>query len=318
MTHPVAVVGDLKKAFLQVRIRECDRDALRFHWKPGEHSEIETLRFSTALFGLAPSLLGGVTEYHLDTWEECKPHAVAELRRSLYVDDLISGGVTLENAVELKEQAIEIFEDATFTLHKWQSNVPELEEYPVLPVDKEDTFAKQQLGEPHAGGSSLLGLGWNKERDEIIISFPDWGADPIKRGVLRKLASIYDPLGFVSPLTLVGKCLHRTVCCEKLAWDAQLSGSLKLKWRRWEQSLPKQIAVNGDASGYGVGATVYAVVKQESGITQRLVAAKARLAKQGLTIPPLELISAHMGTNLSVNVKSALEGLPIYRVKWVA
>ena len=34
-THPVAVVGDLKKAFLQVRIRECDRDALRFHWKPG-------------------------------------------------------------------------------------------------------------------------------------------------------------------------------------------------------------------------------------------------------------------------------------------
>ena len=102
---------------------------------------------------------------------------------------------------------------------------------------------------------------------------------------------------------LVGKCLYRTVCCEKLAWDAPLSGSLKLKWQKWEQSLPKQIAVKraladhrdpiqniqlhgfGDASGYGVGATVYAVVKQESGITQRLVPAKSRLAKQGLTIP---------------------------------
>ena len=46
----------------------------------------------------------------------------------------------------------------------------------------------------------------------------------------------------------------------------------------------------GDASGYGgygVGAVVYAVVKQESRITQRLAAAKARLAKQGLTIPRL-------------------------------
>lgn len=129
-THPVAVVGDLKKAFLQVRIKESDRDALRFHWKQGEHSEIETLRFTRALFGLAPSpfLLGGVIKYHLDTWEAREPHAVAELRKSLYVDDLISGGVTVEKARELKQQAIEIFEDATFTLHKWQSNEPKLEE----------------------------------------------------------------------------------------------------------------------------------------------------------------------------------------------
>ena len=37
--------------------------------------------------------------------------------------------------------------------------------------------------------------------------------------------------------------------------------------------------VFGDASSYGVGAVVYAVVKQESGITQRLVATKARLAR---------------------------------------
>ena len=231
--------------------------------------------------------------------------------------------------MDLKEQAIEIFEDVTFTLHKWQSNVPELEENPVSPMNKEDTFAKQQLGEAQSGGSSLLGLGWNKESDEIMISFPDWEADPTKRGILCKLASIFDPLGFVSLMTLVGKCSDRTVCCEKLTWDEQLSGSLKLKWQRWEQSLPKQIAVKraladhrepiqnnrlhgfGDASGYGVGAAVYAVVKQESGITQRLGAAKARLAKQGLMIPRLQLIFAHMVTNLLVNVKSTLEGLPI-------
>ena len=60
--HPVVFTGDMKKAFLQVRVRENDRDALRFHWKQGEHSNLETLRFTRALFGLAPSpfLLGGV------------------------------------------------------------------------------------------------------------------------------------------------------------------------------------------------------------------------------------------------------------------
>ena len=48
--HPLALVGDLKQAFLQAIIREADCDALRFYWKQGEHSEIETLRFTKALF----------------------------------------------------------------------------------------------------------------------------------------------------------------------------------------------------------------------------------------------------------------------------
>lgn len=48
----------------------------------------------------------------------------------------------------------------------------------------------------------------------------------------------------------------------------------------------------GDAGTQGVGAAVYSVVRQESGTTQRLVAAKGRLNKQGITVPHLELICA--------------------------
>ena len=55
---------------------------------------------------------------------------------------------------------------------------------------------------------------------------------------------------------------------------------------------------------------MYSVVRQEDGITQALVAAKARLAKRDLTVPRLELVSAHMATNLVVNVKNALKDLP--------
>ena len=61
--HPIAVTGDLKQAFLQVRIGENERDVLRFHWlKDLQTKEIEVLRFTRALFGLAPSpfLLAGV------------------------------------------------------------------------------------------------------------------------------------------------------------------------------------------------------------------------------------------------------------------
>ena len=70
-SYPTAVAGDLKKAFLRVRIREADCDALRFHWKRDELSELEVPRFTGALFGLTSShlLLGRVIDCHLETWE---------------------------------------------------------------------------------------------------------------------------------------------------------------------------------------------------------------------------------------------------------
>ena len=43
---------------------------------------------------------------------------VAELRKSIHVDDLISGGATVVDTIQLKDQAIEIFQDATFVLRK--------------------------------------------------------------------------------------------------------------------------------------------------------------------------------------------------------
>ena len=47
---------------------------------------------------------------------------------------------------------------------------------------------------------------------------------------------------------------------------------------------------------------VHAVGRQPSEVSQGLVTAKARLAKQGLTIPRLELLSAHIATNHITNV----------------
>ena len=46
-------------------------------------------------------------------------------------------------------------------------------------------------------------------------------------------------------------------------------------------------------------------------VSQGLVTAKSCLAKQGLTIPRLELVSGHMAVNLIANVPQALEGLTL-------
>ena len=90
--YPVILAGVIKKAFLDIRIHESERDAVRFHWRAD--TKIQTYRFTRVLFGLAPSpsLLGGVLECHLDVWAEKYPEEAERLRPSFYVDDLLTGG----------------------------------------------------------------------------------------------------------------------------------------------------------------------------------------------------------------------------------
>ena len=333
--HPIALTGDLKQAFLQVRIRAGDRDAMRFHWFSDlKTREIVTLRFTRALFGLSPSpfLLGGVIQQHLEKQESQHPQVVKEIRKSMYVDDLVSGSETVEKAQQLKQAATKIFNDATFHLHKWHSNDPSLEAEanPTAPSTGE-TFAKEQLG-AKPGKASLLGLPWNKSDDVIQVELPTEEATATKRGILAKIAKIYDPLGLCSPVALQGKFFYRDCCDNKLPWDGRLPRDLENKWRTWEQNLPSHVGAPrslvgyqetieeielhsfGDASGQGVSAVVVAVVRQASGTSQGLVTAKSRLAKKNLTIPRLELVSAHMATNLVNNVREALEGFPVKEV----
>ena len=175
----------------------------------------------------------------------------------------------------------------------------------------------------------MLGLPWNKEQDSLSITVPPEKATLSKRGILAKLAKIYDPLGLVSPETLSGKLIYRAVCDTKGAWDADLSRDLAKLWVKWESRLPESFTIPrslvvhreeieqidlhsfGDACSNGVAACVYAVISQASGTNQSLIAARSRLSKQGLTIPRLELVAGHMAVNLVDNVRDALDGLPV-------
>ena len=66
-------------------------------------------------------------------------------------------------------------------------------------------------------------------------------AEPTKRGILGKVAKIYDPLGLASPVTLSGKMLFRDACDTKFAWDSPLPSDLQAKWKKWEQGFPEHV-----------------------------------------------------------------------------
>ena len=147
----VAVTADIEKAFLMIGIRPSDRDMLRFLWfnNPEQpDSEVTHFRFTRLVFGLRPSpaILSCVISHHLRKYHEKYPELVQSIESSLYVDDLIAGEDTVEQAFNLYVKAKKFMADGNFNLRKWNSNSTEL----LAKI----RMAEQQESKDHATPSS--------------------------------------------------------------------------------------------------------------------------------------------------------------------
>ena len=202
------------------------------------------------------------------------------------MDDLTTG-VLQSQKPRSRKKTTKVFNDAVFTIHKWHSNAPELEPKNEQPEPTDLTYAKGQLGGNEQPNGKLLCVPWDRIQDTISVTLtPDPASEPAtKRVILSKLARIYDPLGLASPITLAGKLVYRSACDRKIAWDTKLSKPLQIRWEKWNRTLetytvPRPLAPYhqpiqevtlhgfGDGSVNGVCTVVYAVVRQEDGVTQ--------------------------------------------------
>ena len=121
------ITGDVKKAFLQIKLDAADRDAQRLFWYNNlKERKIIAYRFTRVIFGSAPSLyiLGATFEKHIDHYKEAFPKTVKDLKDNTYVDDVQSGDDTKEELIRFKEEATKIMSEGGFQLHKWHSNAP--------------------------------------------------------------------------------------------------------------------------------------------------------------------------------------------------
>jgi len=183
------------------------------------------LRFTRALFGLvqSPFLLGGTLQQHLESLKRRYPKEVEEIQKSLCVDDVKTGGETTNEVCKLKEMAI--FGETHIELHKWHSNVPALQASSEQ-EDEKQSYAKEQLG-VRPGENKMRGLTWDKTEETFAVVFPP--PKVTKREMLRLLASVYDPLGVASPVSLVGKLLYRDVCDQHLPWDLKVPEKIAMQ-----------------------------------------------------------------------------------------
>ena len=232
------ITGDIKKAFLQIRVDEKDRDAQRILWYDNLASRnVTEYRFTRVIFGARPVHVS--LERHYRSTSDITRTAQA-LLEDTYVDDIQGGGNEVADAVTFKEESIKILSEGGFSLHKWHSNVAGLNssEKP----GEEETYAKALVGHKENSETKVLGTLWNKTKDTLAVDFKTClkVSKPLtKRKIISAIKSVYDVLGWSAPVTITAKLIFSEVCLLKLHWDEEVPNEVRRKWDAWVTSLQK-------------------------------------------------------------------------------
>ena len=330
--QPIAFAGDIERMFHQFRVDPNHRDYLRFFWFHDNDPKKGTAcyRMKVHLFGATSS--PGCCTFGLRTLarahSDSHPDAAHFIERNFYVDDGIASCVSEKEAKALIKDAVSICAKANIRLHKYVSSSPEVLQS-IPETERAKAKGSLEFGRPPSAVEHVLGMQWNVDDDELMFTFSMADRPHTKRGALSILASIYDPLGILTPCILVGKLLLQEMTRLKIAWDDPLPDHLSVKWSDWLQELSNfdQITIRrcllpedfghvqsvelhhfSDASSVAYGQCSYVRFINTEGIVHcTLVMAKSRVApSKPVTIPRLELQAAVLSAKVAEFLRKEL------------
>ena len=320
--HPVGFCTDIEKAFLHIWLHKDDRDCTRFLWLSNPldpDSELQVYRFKVVLFGAvcSPFMLNATLHYHLSKYRSTIAH---DMLTNLYVDNIVSGCQSVEEAHHYYHMARSVMKDAQFNLRSWASNSQVITDEAAKEGVRDDT-----------NPVNVLGLQWNTQTDSLSLStkspIPAATSLVTKRDVLRESSKIFDPLGLLSPVTIKAKTFMQRLWQNNIHWDELLADDVQQQWlhiardiqesmdvviprqyftKSMASSQPHQLHVFADASPVAYGAVAF--LCQDNDVS--FVMAKSRVAPlKQLTLPKLELMGALTAAKLCEFISKALTHL---------
>ncbi|GFW22080.1 uncharacterized protein TNCV_1632121 [Trichonephila clavipes] len=318
-TYTYAFTADIKMMYRTILINPKQRNLQRIVWCESEHESPKIYELSTVTYGtVSAPYLAQRTLTQLSMDEEANfPIAASVLRNNLYMDDVLCGAATLEEAIVLRQQLKGILKSAGMELHKLCAN------HEKLSPDPEQNYNFATLTE-----TKTLGVSWKPNLDCLLIKVKVClDSSYTKRDVLSTIAKIFDPVGLMAPVISKAKIFLQRLWRSKLEWNDLLPAEEYREWQQFLVSLeninnieiprrilvafPEVIEIHGfaDASERCYGAAVYCKSKNlKSETLVRLITSKSRVAPiKSLTIPRLELCAAVLLAKLVKRVVAALQ-----------
>lgn len=330
--HEVIFSADIRQMYRQVLVHPLDRQYQLIVWRDyiGQaiddqvQPEIQQFQLNTLSYGVTTAAFLAMRCLHELAYQgkDTHPRASRILLNDIFVDDIVTGCSSIDEAQSTKSELIDLLNKGEFELRKWMSNDP------ALLTDLPTEHCELKFSEDADTSLKILGFKYRPNTDTFSYQVSLDSKECTKRIILSRISSIYDPNGWLAPCVIFAKILMQRLWTLNLDWDQIPPRDIIDDWQRFcnelhhlqRISIKRQILSKtvqsfdlhgfSDASESAYAACVYIrCVHFDSSVTVHLLISKTRVTpiKQRLTVPKAELAGAHLLTRLLVRVSDSLK-----------
>ncbi|XP_018311119.1 uncharacterized protein [Mycetomoellerius zeteki] len=163
--HQFVFSADIEAMYRQIQVKEEDRHLQRILWREEPEQNLKAYVLNTVTYGTASApFLAIKCLRELAQQEVTSPEAANVVRNDFYMDDVLSGASTKEEATKLREEVTELLKKGQFHLRKWRTNSTRILS-DIGGEEDNDRFLKLEK----KGALKVLGILWEATTDTSIF-----------------------------------------------------------------------------------------------------------------------------------------------------
>ena len=218
--------------YRRIYVDKEQRKLQRILWRSDSTQHTKVYELNTVTYGTtaAPYLATRCLRQLGEDNKEQYPTVSRAIISDFYVDDLLTGADSLDEARTLKDELMSILEPAGLSLRKWASN-----DERVFSIDGSLDGIRAIQGDKDLKTPGLL---CNVHSHQLRYSVRILEQHAVtKRSILSLISQIFDPFGLIGLATIRAKIIRQELWEIKLDWNQSLPQQMHTEWMDFKKRL---------------------------------------------------------------------------------